>query len=133
MDDSFAVFRDSHRRVHKDPMFFDSFYQCFMASSDRVKDKFASTDFKRQKKALELSIKMVMMASRGSGAAETYLSYIAEQHDRSHLDIEPELYDLWLETMMTCVAESDPEFSPAVERAWRETMGFAIEYMMSRY
>ena len=133
MSDAFAAFRDSHRRVHEDPSFLDRFYQRFIASSDKVREKFVNTDFKRQVHVLEMTLKMVLMASRGSDAAESYLSYIAERHDRHHLDIEPELYGLWLDALMATVAESDPEYGPAVEAAWRETMGFAIDYMISRY
>ena len=76
---------------------------------------------------------MVVMASVGGDAADLYLEYIARQHDRHHLNIEPDLYDLWLEALIDTVREFDNEFDEEIENAWRSVMRYGIEYMTSRY
>ncbi len=133
MTDSFATFKESHCRCSKDPTFLELFYEKFLSSSDKVRQKFAGTDMSRQKKALEQSLRMVVMSSRGSDAAEAYLDYIASRHGSKDLDIEPELYELWLDALIETVSELDPDYSNTVELAWRDTMHYAIDYMVSRY
>lgn len=76
---------------------------------------------------------MVAMASVGGDAADLYLEYIARLHDRHHFNIEPDLYDLWLEALIDTVREFDNEFDAEIERAWRSVMSYGIEYMTSRY
>lgn len=96
-------------------------------------EKFATTDFARQKEALRLSLRMMAMASVGGDAADLYLEYIARHHDRHHLNIEPEYYDLWLEALVDTVRECDPEFDATVEQAWRSVLRYGIDYMISHY
>jgi hemoglobin-like flavoprotein len=98
-----------------------------------VAEKFAATDFERQKEAMRLSLRMMSMASVGGDAADLYLEYIARRHDRHHLNIEPELYELWLEALIDTVRECDPEFELSIEKAWRSVMRYGIDYMVSRY
>lgn len=96
-------------------------------------EKFTDTDFERQKHALQLSLRMMALSSVGGDAADLYLEYIARRHDRHHLDIEPALYNLWLEALIDAVRECDPEFDAAVERSWRAVMRHGIDYMTSHY
>jgi hemoglobin-like flavoprotein len=96
-------------------------------------EKFASTDFERQKEALRLSLRMMVLVSVGGDAGDLYLEYIARRHDRHHLNIEPELYGLWLEALIATVRECDTEFDLSIEKAWRSVLGYGIEYMTSHY
>ena len=96
-------------------------------------EKFADTDFARQKEALRLSLRMMALASAGGDAADLYLEYIARRHDRHHLNIEPEFYDLWLEALIDTVRDCDPEFDAEVEQAWRGVMRYGIDYMVAHY
>lgn len=96
-------------------------------------EKFAATDFERQKKALQLSLRMMAMASVGGDAADLYLEYIAKQHDHHHLNIEAEFYELWLEALIETVRECDPKFDATVEQAWRSVLRCGIDYMISHY
>ena len=96
-------------------------------------EKFANTDFERQKLAMRLSLRMMAMASAEGDAAALYLEYIARRHDRHHLNIDPELYDLWLEALIDTAREFDDEFDAEVEQAWRTVMRYGIEYMISHH
>ena len=57
----------------------------------------------------------------------------SERHSREDLDIRPGLYDLWLAALLQAVAGCDPEHTPQIEVAWRDTLSAGIEYMRSRY
>ena len=115
--------------------FLDAFYQRFVASSDEVRAKFAGTDMLHQVQMLEDSLFVVANAVQGEegSPARSDLPRIAERHSRRDLDIGPELYDLFLECLVVTVRTHDPKFTPEVEAAWREVMGFSIDYMRKRY
>ena len=115
--------------------FLDAFYQRFVASSDEVRAKFAKTDMMRQVQMLEDTLFVVANAVQGEegSPARSDLPRIAERHSRRDLDIGPELYDLFLECLIVTVRTHDPKFTSKVEAAWREVMGFSIDYMRKRY
>jgi hemoglobin-like flavoprotein len=115
--------------------FLDAFYQRFVASSDEVRTKFAKTDMMRQVQMLEDTLFVVANAVQGEegSPARSDLPRIAERHSRRDLDIRPELYDLFLKCLIVTVRTHDAKFTPEVEVAWREVMGFGIEYMRKHY
>ena len=61
------------------------------------------------------------------------LTRVAERHSRRDLDIPPALYGPFLESLIATVGRCDPEFSSAVERAWRETVAPGMAYMRAKY
>jgi hemoglobin-like flavoprotein len=129
------TFLASFGRCRATAGFLDAFYQRFVASSDEVRAKFAKTDMMRQVQMLEDSLFVVANAVQGEegSPARSDLPRIAERHSRNDLDIRPELYDLFLECLIVTVRTHDPKFTPEVEAAWRETMGFGIDYMRKRH
>jgi hemoglobin-like flavoprotein len=114
--------------------FLDRFYEKFLASSPKVREKFAKTDFVHQKRALKASLHTILLAAEDpeKGPAR-YLGAIAEQHGAQDLDIGAELYDLWLDSLLETVEESDPEYSPTVRKAWEEVTMVGIHYLCVRY
>ena len=58
---------------------------------------------------------------------------IAAQHSAQDLDIGAELYDLWLDSLLETVEETDPEYSPTVRKAWEDVMMVGIHYLCVRY
>jgi hemoglobin-like flavoprotein len=129
------TFLASLGRCRATPGFLDAFYQRFLGSSDEVRAKFAGTDMLRQVRVMEDTLFVVANAIQGEegSPARGDLPRIAARHSRSDLDIRPELYDLFLECLIVTVKTHDPQFSPAIEAAWRETMGMGIDYMRKRY
>ena len=132
-EDTIEVFHDSFRRCQNSPAFVARFYDRFISANPEVAAKFAGVEMRKQRKVLQASLLMVMLACQGNDAAQQYLGSIAARHARTQLDIRPDLYDLWLECLIETVAEMDPRFSDAVEQAWRQVMAHGISYMKSRY
>lgn len=130
------LFNDSFERCMQNtraPGFLDRFYEIFIASSLEVAQKFLKTDFPQQVRALKASLCFLMMASGGDPESVAHLEEMAQLHDRKHLNIRPELYDLWLTCLLEAVREYDELFDPETEMAWRRVLGFGIEFMKARY
>lgn len=113
--------------------FADRFYERFLATSPDVRDKFASTNFERQKPRLVRSLELIAAATEGRPTGLRELHERAETHSRRNLNIQPELYDLWLDAAISTAAETDPTWSPTLEAAWRQILGVAIWHMVKEY
>jgi hemoglobin-like flavoprotein len=61
------------------------------------------------------------------------VSRLAEHHSRRDLDIPPRLYPLFIDSLMATMRHYDTEFTPAIEKAWRATLGPVVVYMQGRY
>ena len=135
MDDTILdQFEDSLRRCNTDPAFLDRFYGRFLGSSPKVREKFVGTDFIRQKRMLQASLQLLLVAAREPESRPLpYLDEVAARHSASQMAIGAELYDLWLDALLATVREVDPGWSPEVERAWESVMTVGISYLVSRY
>ncbi|WP_101757679.1 globin [Oceanicoccus sp. KOV_DT_Chl] len=128
-----AEFNDSLERCGNASKFLGRFYQIFSESSPDIAAKFASSDMHHQIRALKTSFYMAMVAADVQAEAAAYLERIAQYHNRDTLDIKPEYYQLWIDSMVQAVSECDPQFDQRVDFVWREFMRPAIEFMQSRY
>jgi hemoglobin-like flavoprotein len=127
-------FEDSLRRCNADPDFLDRFYERFLLSSPRVREKFKDTDFIRQKRMLQASLQLLLVAAQDDGKRGTpYLDEVAARHSASQMAIGAELYDLWLDSLLATVREVDPAWTGEVERAWESVMTVGISYLVSRF
>jgi len=128
------TFEASLDRCTADPAFLDRFYEKFLASSPKVREKFARTDFVHQKRALRGSFHLLLLAAEtDKGDPGRYLRDLAAQHGRRQLDISADLYDIWLDSLLATVREFDPDFSPEIEQAWERVMMVGIHYMLAHY
>jgi hemoglobin-like flavoprotein len=130
-----STFLASLKRCLAQPGFLERFYERFVGSSEAVREKFRGTDMKRQARVLADSLYVVANAVQGAenSVARSELPKIAERHDRRHMDITPELYDAWVDTLVATARDTDPQYGPAAEAAWRETLAFGVRYMRDRY
>lgn len=127
------IFADSFDRCMADERFFDIFYDRFVASSPAVAVRFAHTDERRQKKAVRASLYLIMSCAVRTEPDYAMLEPLAQRHSRQQLDIGPELYRLWLDSLIESVRTCDLSFDPTIERIWRDAMQRAIEFLVSRY
>jgi len=127
------LYNESLDRCQSNPLFMNMFYEDFLQSSPRVAEKFQNVDFNRQHRVLRATLYMVALVASGDEFAENYLAKIAEGHDRRHLNIEPDLYDLWRDTLIRTVAAVDPQYNARVESAWRAVLQRGVDYMVQRY
>ena len=130
------IFDLSFERANASPVngrhFFEAFYQRFLATSPGVAEKFRHTDMAHQQKMLRRSF-YSLVSFYASYQADHCLEDIAIKHDKKHLDIHPELYDLWLDNLIETAREFDPRFDDDVELVWRLVMSPGIVYMKFHY
>lgn len=128
-EDQFKLFNDSFERCIVDKKFLDRFYEFFISSSDEIKGKFKSTDMEKQKEMLLASLAYIMYADKNPDP----LYKIAQSHSKKNLNIKPELYINWMDSMIEAVKTTDPEFNEEVEAAWRDTLKPGIDFMTKNY
>ena len=99
-----VVFQQSLARCLEDDQFLASFYERFLGASEEIRLKFADTDFPAQHRMLERSLRLSAAAAEGDRAALQEINERAVSHDHEHLDIRPELYELWLDAIIVTAA-----------------------------
>lgn len=127
------LFHESLDRCRRDECFIPRFYQLFMESSDEIRLRFRNTDFEQQTTMLLRSLELSAAATDGEPEGLRELRERAQSHDRTHLNIRPELYDLWLDAILKTASEYDPAWNSAIEAAWKRILGFVIRHMAAQY
>jgi hemoglobin-like flavoprotein len=129
------VFRASLKRCLADNNFIHHFYDLFMASSPEVREKFKSTDFPRQARVLADSLYLMAVAaeSKDDSIAGSELTRLAAKHSHTGLDIRPQLYQGWLDCLLTAARDYDPQFTPEIEASWRKALAPGIDHLRSAY
>ncbi|OED49221.1 hypothetical protein ACH42_01985 [Endozoicomonas sp. (ex Bugula neritina AB1)] len=128
-EDNIQQFNDSLDRISDTP-FYDVFYQIFLNHSKEISDKFKNTDFNKQKLMLKRSVAYVLNYYIYKKPSER-LKKLAIMHSSKQLDIKPEMYDIWLDSIIEALSQCDPRFTKSVEAAWREVMQPGIEAKIS--
>lgn len=121
----------SYGRCCAQPEFFDLFYKNFLNSSPEIKDKFTNTEMAGQKLLLRQGILNIVLYARGM--PDTKLRALGASHSREHLNIRPELYQLWLKALLITIADQDPEYTTEIGNAWKQVITQGIEIITSFY
>lgn len=111
--------------------FADTAYRRFL-SHPKVAAKFEGRDPGKPMSMLRISITLASSYYFNRGPDHMLLQF-AEQHSRRDLDIDPHLYDYWLDSILAAVKVHDPESNDHVLAAWRQILSPAVEFMRSKY
>ncbi len=111
--------------------FFDTFYRIFLASSPEVRAKFANTNMQAQKLLLRQGIMNVVLYARGM--PDTKLRALGCSHSRKGMNIRPELYKLWTESLLKTVRHHDKEASTDTLQAWAEVIQKGVGVILEEY
>lgn len=114
------------------PRFLERFYERFIAAGPEVGAKFQGVNLKRQTEILRASLYHILRAAQGVDAGRLHLEDLGATHSRTGYDIGPELYDLWLNSLIEVAKEVDATFDASTELAWRFHLSQAIEIMLSQ-
>ena len=125
--------RQSFQRCEAEGEFADQFYEIFLNSSPDIAPLFATTDFEKQRKLLRATVYILVTRDVDDPQANEALERIGRSHGRSELDIQPVLYELWLDSVCEAVRKMDSEWTPALERAWRDQLRPGIALITSLY
>ncbi len=64
---------------------------------------------------------------------DTKLRALGKSHSREGFDIHPQLYDIWLESLLLTIRQHDPELEQLDQLAWAEVLGKGIDIIKSYY
>ena len=136
MKDYLTFFHESYDRAiegdSQQDAFFEAFYDSFISRSDDIAAKFADTNMRQQRGMLYRSFRHMVDFSVQRQASDE-LRRIAERHSMSQIDIHPDLYDVWLDSLVETVQLFDPRFTEEIELAWRIVLAPGIAYMKFKF
>ena len=129
------IFNTSYWRVFGsvtgDTPFAETAYGQFMRHPE-IAAKFAKGDPGKPMEMLRLSVTLAA-SYYFNRHPEHLLAKFATLHNHSHLGIEPQLYRLWLESVLLAVQEHDPACDANVLEAWRRILTPAVEFMQAQF
>jgi hemoglobin-like flavoprotein len=127
------VFLKSLERCGKSSGFLSDFYARFIGMSPTVRAKFGGINLELQAAKLFTSLRILGSAVSGENEGLKELAVRAETHSRQHLNITPDMYELWQEAMLISASEHDPEWNDEIEFAWEHSLEIVVNYMIKRY
>jgi hemoglobin-like flavoprotein len=119
----------SYHRCRQSSAFFDTFYDIFLGQSTEIAEKFAHTDFARQKLMLKESLLEMLNYYGGIESVRGEIDQLGKRHQQ--LEVRTEHYEQWLDSLCEAVARHDPEYRDGLGKMWREAMRPGIAMMLS--
>ena len=113
--------------------FIDRFYEIFLSSDPKIKPKFANTNFDAQMKLLRYGINLAVQFANRDELAANIISRLGTKHNVQNLNINPELYPFWTNSLIKALSEFDDEFTDQLENEWRTALQLAIDEMAKVY
>lgn len=132
--DAYDDLQQSFGRCLRNKYLIERFYEVLLASHPAIPVKFARTDMARQRLALRRGISVAILHAAGSPLATRTVEQMADVHGKhGRAPVQPQLHALWLESLLTVLAETDPETTPELMQRWRDAMGKVIATFTERY
>ena len=129
--DKVAIFRSSYSRCTLDPEFITTFHRIFITTSADALTHFSHIPEERQKKMLEYAIYLLMLSIDDNPDANMCLEQLGTSHNT--MSIKPDLYDHWLNSLVTAVENYDGKAHPEIGSIWREVLAPGLELMKGQH
>ncbi len=110
------------------PEFIGRFYDLFLSSSPEIAARFSDTNMSRQKTMLHDSFTTLIDFNQHRRVTPQ-MRRLGQVHGPAYSNVDPALYVLWLDSLMSTISEFDPAFDSEVELAWRLTLAPGIAYL----
>jgi hypothetical protein len=136
MPDYEEIFDFSFRRSRGNAVngvpFRDAFLDNLLRSSPEVAQKMIHGDLEAFRVTLMLSIDHLARCY-GSGEPTAMLRGVARRQSKDERNIEPHLYEFFLQALLQTVQVYDPKYSEEVGKAWEVVLRPGLDYMIARY
>jgi hemoglobin-like flavoprotein len=126
-----TIAQQSYARCLRSEDFFERFYEILLESHPAIPPMFEETYFPRQRQLLKHGLGLLM--SYGNKPDPALIERLAARHSRSALNVSPDLYPAWVDSLVQVVSERDPKFDEDIERAWRAVVEPGITFMQGHY
>ncbi len=125
--------RQSYGRCALKPDFIDYFYDEFLKSHPAIAPMFINTDFKIQKELLQTGIGMLLAYLEGKPAGKMTIDRIAVSHNKTHMNIDPNFYQYWIDSLIKAVKHCDSRYTPDLERSWQKVLRAGVDCIASQH
>jgi len=118
---------NSYLRCIENSNFIYRFYEIFLSKDENIKSMFAHVDFDKQTKLLRHGLlSMITYLDQESSAGKFTFDRLRETHGTGGMDIKPEQYSIWKESMLQTIEEIDTEFNAEIKSNWIEVLDTCI-------
>ena len=125
--------KQSFGRALGDRDLLGKFYDRLLNSNPEIGKAFVNVDMEKQKEILQMSLSMAILYPQDNVVAKHSMDKVRVSHNQANLNIKPEMYQYWLDALLSAVAESDPDFTAELDQQWRTVMGVVIDHISSGY
>ncbi len=122
--------RKSFARIRHDGGFIDHFYDCFLASSPEVAEKFKRIDMDHQSVMMRASLEILLPDESGELPRQDLIRMLAKLHGPGMAAIPPRLYEHWLDSLILTLEKFDTGFDNDLEQCWRRVLRVGIDTMI---
>lgn len=119
------LYHDSLSRCWRNTAFIVSFYERFMSVSPEIRQMFAATDFVKQRRMMKTALYGLAHHDEDAGAHFELLESAKVHVTRG---ITPEMYRIWLETLLETVRAFDYALDAETETAWRVVLQSGVDF-----
>ncbi len=113
--------------------FFDDFYATLSERAPGIGAMFAHVDMQQQNRLIRRGVEHLIDFALGSAESAEELRRVARTHGRQGLNVAPELYALWVDTLMETIRIHDPHANDDVEAAWRVVLRGGLDLIIAGY
>lgn len=130
----YAQVKDEYSRCLIKPTFFDDFYKEFTSKSPEIGKMFANTEMVAQKEALRAGLTFLIMYAEGkSPFATEKLDKLGASHKKSRINVRPDMYPMWMQSLIATVRKHVPTFNDASSKAWQAVLQHGVNRIVSHY
>ncbi|MCW8963269.1 MAG: hypothetical protein OQL16_05680, partial [Gammaproteobacteria bacterium] len=111
--------------------FLDIFYERFKKSSNEVMEIFQDVDMPKLQEKLVKTLTLTALANTEPGRVEQHLQALGKHHQG--LSVTMQMYQAWENALISVLHSCDPEFTPELDRIWRQALQITICNMHRGY
>lgn len=113
--------------------FFSDFYNTFFASSPDIPPYFNKTNMTKQYELLREGLSFIILFDSGNTSGKLAIDRVGRLHDVDQVNVRPEHYKYWVDSLVKTVEKFDHRYTPEVGRVWEETAQKAIRRFVELY
>lgn len=130
----YALVKEQYGKCVISSGFFEDFYLLFTSKSPEINQMFSNTEMSFQKDALRAGLTFLIMFAEGrSTFAANKLDRIGSTHKKTQLNIRPDMYPMWIQSLVATVQKHVPVFNDHSRKAWTAVLQHGVNRIVSQY
>ena len=128
MEDQEVLLEHLHLISEREPRIAERVYERLFQRQPQLRKLFGAHAVAVQQDMLNETLIGVVDSLDGKAALECNLQLLGAKH--VEFEVSDEMYDWWIESILDVLSElSGPDWSPRLERLWRERMNYLCSLM----